>query len=66
MFTENNNIILVTAVLDDRMLVFHREMKRRGIEVIFYVTTSNRGTSQVPDDVAAFFRTNFDSYHVRS
>ena len=41
-------------------------MKRRGIEVIFYVTTSNRGTSQVPDDVAAFFRTNFDSYHVRS
>ncbi|HIX92163.1 MAG TPA: DUF58 domain-containing protein [Firmicutes bacterium] len=66
MFTENNNIILVTAVLDNRMLVFHREMKRRGIEVIFYVTTSNRGTSQVPDDVAAFFRTSFDSYHVRS
>ena len=63
-FSENGNIVLVTAVLDGRMLAFHSEMKRRGVDVIFYVTTSNRGVSDIPGDVKVFYRTWFDSYKV--
>ena len=49
-------------MLDDRMLLFHEQMKKKGVEVIFYVTTSNRGTYDVPPDVKVFYRTWFDSY----
>ncbi len=64
LFVENCNLIFVTAVFDGRMLVFHREMQRRGIEVIFYVTTSHRGVSEIPEDVKIYYRTYFDSYKV--
>ena len=64
LFAENGNIIFVTAVLDGRMLVFHEQMKKLGIEVIFYVTTSNRGVTRIPDDIKVFWRTWFDSYKV--
>ncbi|MCI8387719.1 MAG: DUF58 domain-containing protein [Clostridiales bacterium] len=63
-FTENGNITLVTSVLDGRTLNFHREMKKHGIEVIFYVTISNRGVAKVPENVKVFYRTYFDSYKV--
>ncbi len=62
LFAENGNIVFVTSVLDGRMLVFHEQMAKRGIDVIFYVTTSNRGISEIPDNVKVFFRTYFDSY----
>ncbi|MBO5217904.1 MAG: DUF58 domain-containing protein [Clostridia bacterium] len=62
LFAENGNVVFVTAVLDDRMLLFHEQMKKKGVEVIFYVTTSNRGTYDVPPDVKVFYRTWFDSY----
>ncbi|MBQ8509277.1 MAG: DUF58 domain-containing protein [Clostridia bacterium] len=64
LFAENGNIVFVTAVLDERMIVFHREMLKRGIEVIFYVTTTNRVVALVPDDVKVFYRSYFDSYKV--
>lgn len=63
-FADNGNIIFVTAVLDGRMLVFHEQMKKLGIEVIFYVTTSNRGVTQIPENMKVFYRTYFDSYKV--
>ena len=46
------------------MLIFHEQMKKLGIEVIFYVTTSNRGVTQIPEDMKVFYRTYFDSYKV--
>ncbi len=64
LFAENGNLVFVTAVLDGRMLQFHTEMAKRGVEVIFYVTTSNRGVTEIPSNVKVFFRTYFDSYKV--
>ncbi len=61
-FAENGNIVFVTSVLDERMLVFHEQMAKKDIEVIFYVTTSNRGTNVIPPNVKVFYRTYFDSY----
>ena len=62
LFAENGNIVLVTSVLDSRMMVFHEQMAKKGIEVIFYVTTSNRGIDTIPAGVKVFYRTYFDSY----
>lgn len=64
-FAENGNIVLVTSVLDGRMIVFYKEMKKRGVDVIFYVTTSNRGVGEedIPPEAKVFYRTYFDSYH---
>jgi len=62
LFTENGNIVFVTSVLDSRMLAFHEQMGKKGIEVIFYVTTSNRGIDTIPAGVKVFYRTYFDSY----
>ncbi len=61
-FSENENLIFITSVLDGRMLVFHDQMKKLGIDVIFYVTTSNRGITQIPEGIKVFYRTYFDSY----
>ncbi len=63
-FAENGNIVLITSVLDERMMVFREQMASRGIEVIFYATTSNRGIQTVPAGAKVFFRTYFDSYKV--
>ncbi len=62
LFAENGNIVFVTSVLDSRMIVFHEQMAKLGIEVIFYVTTSNRGINVIPENVKVFYRTYFDSY----
>ena len=61
-FSENGNIVLVTSVIDGRMTLFYEQMKRLGIDVIFYVTTSNRGIDRIPDRMKVFYRTYFDSY----
>jgi len=64
LFTANSNIIFVTAVLDGRMVEFYRGMAKQGIDVVFYVTTSNRGISEIPPEMKVFYRTYFDSYKV--
>ena len=61
-FSENGNIVFVTSVIDGRMALFYEQMKRLGIDVIFYVTTSNRGIDRIPDGMKVFYRTYFDSY----
>ena len=64
LFSDNGNLIFVSSVLDGRMVVFHEQMKKLGIEVIFYVTTSNRGINEIPEGMKVFYRTYFDSYKV--
>ena len=60
-FAESGNIVVVTAVFDGRMLVFHREMAKRGIDVIFYLTTTGRVYADIPPEVRIFYRTWSDS-----
>ena len=62
LFAENGNIVVVTAVFDARMLVFHDEMTRRGIDVIFYLTTTGRVYADIPPEVRIFYRTWSDSF----
>ncbi len=59
-FAESGNLIVISAYISERMIVFHDEMRREGVNVIFYVTTSNRNAWVIPPDVEVYYKTHFD------
>ncbi len=59
-FADSGNLIVASAYISERMIVFHDQMRRRGVKVIFYVTTTNRNADLVPPSVEVYFRTHFD------
>ncbi|MGM9681570.1 MAG: DUF58 domain-containing protein [Eubacteriales bacterium] len=52
-YAPDGNLIFVSSFFNQRMLIFHDRMRRHGIEVTFYLTTSQR-TVDIPDDVEVF------------
>lgn len=58
-FSESGNLIVVSAYISQRMIIFHNEMRRNGVHVIFYVTTTNRNADIIPPDVEVYFKTFF-------
>lgn len=58
-FSESGNLIVVSAYVSQRMIIFHNEMRRNGVHVIFYVTTTNRNADIIPPDVEVYFKTFF-------
>lgn len=59
-FAESGNLIVVSAYISERMIVFHDEMERAGVKVIFYVTTTNRNAGFIPPSVEVYYKTHFD------
>ncbi len=59
-FAESGNLIVVSAYISERMIVFHDAMRRRGVNVIFYVTTTNRNADAIPPNVEVYFKTHSD------
>ncbi|MBR5616215.1 MAG: hypothetical protein IKW66_05280 [Clostridia bacterium] len=55
-YARGGNIVFVTAFLNDRMLGFHKAMRERGIQVIFFVATTNNNAVDIPSDVPVYFR----------
>ncbi len=53
---DGGNIVIVSAYLDERMLVLHDAMAQMGYHVVFYITTASRNTT-VPENVEVYFRT---------
>jgi hypothetical protein len=56
MYARGGNIVLVTSFLNDRMIGFHKAMQERGIQVIFFVATTNNNAIEIPSDVPVYFR----------
>ena len=56
LYARGGNIVLVTTFLNDRMIGFHRAMQERGIQVIFFVATTNKNAVKIPNDVPVYFR----------
>ncbi len=59
-FAESGNLIVVSAYISERMIVFHDKMAHEGVNVIFYVTTTNRNAELIPPNVEVYYRTHFD------
>ncbi|MCD7776068.1 MAG: DUF58 domain-containing protein [Firmicutes bacterium] len=60
-FAESGNLIFISSYISERMIVFHSQMKRCGVNVIFYVTTTNRNTAVIPPDVEVYYKTYSDN-----
>ncbi len=56
-FSNGGNIIIVSAYIDERMIVFHDIMRRAGIRVMFYVTEANQNAMTIPSNIEVFYNT---------
>lgn len=56
LYARGGNIVLVTSFLNERMIGFHKAMSERGVQVIFFVATTNNNAIKIPSDVPVYFR----------
>ena len=56
-YNDNENFVIVTPYLDQRMINYHAIMKRQGIDVIFYVTSGRVDVAEYPENIEIYYRT---------
>ena len=56
-YTGGGNIVFVSAYLSERMINFAYAMRRIGITVVFYITSTNLNASVIPDDIEVHYKT---------
>ncbi len=54
-YAPGGNLIFITAYFNQRMVNFHREMKKLGINVSFYLTAGSIGMRDLPSDIEIFY-----------
>ncbi len=59
LYRESEHLIIVSAYLDQRMLNLHAMLKREGINVIFYITTTRSDISEFPENVEIYYNCYF-------
>ncbi|MBQ3708857.1 MAG: DUF58 domain-containing protein [Clostridia bacterium] len=59
-YTSGGNIIFVSSYLDERMINFTYAMRRMGVTVIFYITSTSINAHIIPEDIEVHFRTYTD------
>ncbi len=55
-YTSGGNIIFVSSFLNERMIQFCYAMRKQGITVIFYITTTANNAQIIPDDIEVHFK----------
>lgn len=60
-FSEAGNLIVISSYISERMIIFHDEMAKNGVHVIFYVTTTNRNAEIIPPHIEVYYKTYIDS-----
>ena len=55
LYSENENLIVVSSYLDGRMLNLAQLLRPAGVRVVFYVATSRNNVGQIPDDAEVYF-----------
>lgn len=55
LYRESENLIVISAYLDSRLLNLHRVMKEVGVNVVFYITTTRR-EFVIPEDIDVYFK----------
>ena len=58
-YCEGGGLVVVTPFIDERMLNFYRVMKSKGIETVFYVTSTFGNSTYNTDECDVFFATDF-------
>lgn len=52
---DGGNVVIVSAYLDERMLILHDLLSRMGCHAVFYITGTTQNTV-IPEDVDVYFR----------
>ncbi len=56
-YTGGGSVIFVSSYLSERMINFTYAMRRIGITVIYYITSSNINASIIPEDIEVHYKT---------
>ncbi|MBQ4350513.1 MAG: DUF58 domain-containing protein [Clostridia bacterium] len=59
-YTSGGNMIFVSSYLDERMINFTYAMRKMGVTVIFYITSTSINAHIIPEDIEVHFRTYTD------
>ena len=59
-YTSGGNMIFVSSYLDERMINFTYAMRKMGVTVIFYITSTSINAHIIPEDIEVHFRTYAD------
>lgn len=54
-YSENENLIVITSYLDGRMANMSEALAKKGVHVIFYVTTSRNTMMSVPEELDVYY-----------
>ena len=56
LYSGNENLIVVSSYLDARMLNLQKVLKKQGVHVIYYISTTRNSIGQIPSDADVYFR----------
>ena len=56
-YRDNENFVIITPYLDQRMINYHSVMKKLGVDVIFYVTSGRVDVAEYPENIEIYYRT---------
>jgi hypothetical protein len=56
----DENFIFVSSYINDRMINFHDILEQKGINVIFYIISTNLNTANIPRNVEVYYATGID------
>ena len=56
-YTGGGNIVFISAYLSERMVNFAYAMRRLGITVVFYITSTNLNVTLIPEDIEVHYKT---------
>lgn len=59
LYASGGNILFISTYLSERMIIFSEAMEKLGIDVIFFITTTNANAMIIPDNVRVYFKSNF-------
>jgi len=55
LYSENENLVIVSSYLDQRMLYLREILAKSGVKVSFYITTSRNLVGIIPEDADVYF-----------
>lgn len=55
-YSNGGNIIMVSTFINQRMIDLHKAMKKQGINIVFFIFTSNNNAIEIPNDLNVYFK----------
>ncbi len=55
-YTSGGNILFISSFLNERMIQFCYAMRKLGVTVVFYITTTSQNAQMIPDDIEVHFK----------